>query len=83
MNNQNITNQETAINGDKVIITSTVEEVLTREDLVIKMDSLKRQREGLAKQSRDIKASYDYLLQQEATYQQLLEHLPIEELETL
>ena len=86
MNNQGtITNQEAVKEGDTVKVTSTVEEVLTRQDILIRLDNSKRQREGLAKQSRDIKVLYDNLLKQETNLNEMLALLPEEEsaLETL
>ncbi|MGM0807624.1 MAG: hypothetical protein ACQET8_23235 [Bacillota bacterium] len=78
-----IINQDAVKDGEVVVVTKTVEERLTRDDILMRIDSASRQKVGLARQSKEIKEAYDALTAQINDYQQILELLPEEEMPIL
>lgn len=84
MNQQGtVTNQEVSLVGDQVLVTSTVEERLTRQDILNRIDLVKRQKEQLVFQSKEIKKSHQLLVEQETTLTEMLTMFPTEDPEIL
>jgi uncharacterized coiled-coil DUF342 family protein len=78
-----IINQEAVKDGEVVVVTKTVEERLTRDDIMMRIDNANRQKESLSRQSREIKAHFDSLTAQVNDLQQMLALLPEEGVTTL
>lgn len=65
-------NKDTKKNNDKIILTKTIEEQLTKQDLENMLFNIKRQKQQLVQQSKQIKQKFDLLTQQEEEVKELL-----------
>ncbi|WHH59180.1 hypothetical protein [Petroclostridium sp. X23] len=78
-----VLNQEVNKKNGEVVVTKTVEERLTRDDLLALKDNLRRQKQQLLQQSKKIKSDYDTIDAREQEIEGMLELLPTDDLETI
>lgn len=83
MNNEKILNQETKQEGNTVVVTRTVEEVLTRAEIQQRIQNVKANKEAIAAQSQNLKQAYDKWVDQENQLNEMLKLIPEEEIATL
>lgn len=78
-----VTNQEVVMDGDKVLVTSTVEERLTKQDVQMQIDNIKRQKDQIVFQSKELKKTHTALTNQETKLNEILAMFTEEDLEIL
>lgn len=83
MPNETILNRQVRQEGENVISTKTVEEILTRSDVLQRLENVKRNKEMLLSQSNEIKRNYDELVVEEQQLNEMLALLPEEQPTTI
>jgi hypothetical protein len=78
-----VKSQEVITENDQVVVTKTVEERMTKYDLLNKKEDIRKQKEMLVMQSRDTKKRFDELVIQEQELDSMIAMLPDEEPTTI